>query len=194
MRGHEAHHILCVASVTGKITTNADIEPIVQATKWCVNKADNMIALPLWAHTLTWYVDMTTGDVRETTENGRRIPTVDGPPFKNLAQHDYDHGKYIEDVDANLEKIVDQVIMQGDAHKDSTKTLDAKLNGIIGNWEKTLKKSDTHKSWEDGMNGVKDWYKPFSMAASPSPRVFPLGSNRLAKKIKEIVDALAKVL
>ena len=54
-RAHEAHHIACVASVTKIITKSSDIRSIVHNTGWCVNDGDNVIALPMWAHTILWY-------------------------------------------------------------------------------------------------------------------------------------------
>src|SRR5262249_20895193 len=91
-RSHEAHHVACVAAVTGIITKNDGIAKVVENTKWCVNKPDNMIALPMWGHTFCWYVDLATGDMHQEKVGDKFVSTVDPPPFVNLTQHNYDHG------------------------------------------------------------------------------------------------------
>src|SRR5262245_23742466 len=54
----EAHHILCVAQVE-KVVVQAGqknaFTSIVDATQWCINAKPNMMALPLWGHTVKYY-------------------------------------------------------------------------------------------------------------------------------------------
>lgn len=189
-RGHEAHHIACVASVTGQITANLEIESIVKQTKWCVNKSENMIALPVWAHTVRWYVDLFTGEIQAEG-------AVGAPPFADLTQHDYDHDKYLKEVDGDLIKVAKKVKIAAEDHRDPTGNLASELDDVIDDRKSQLQKAGTHAAWHDGMkNRNGDWYKPFSMATSPTKRTFPCSGakDRMAKKISEVRDAFLKLM
>jgi hypothetical protein len=189
-RGHEAHHIASVASVTGKITANADIDKIVRKTKWCVNAAKNMIALPMWAHTLNWYFDLKSGDERSAK--------MGAPPFAGLAQHDYDHGLYLKEVDDSLAPIPKQVKMNAKAHEDPTGDLAAMLDSVIDTHKPQLcTGKNTHDSWCQAVkSGYANWYKAFSMVNGATPRTFPLaasGKDKMRKKFDEVRDAFLKL-
>src|SRR5262245_53019212 len=57
-RSYEAHHILCLAQVKKVIVKESeknDFTDIVDSTEWCINDKRNMIALPMWGHTIMWY-------------------------------------------------------------------------------------------------------------------------------------------
>ncbi|MET0594190.1 MAG: AHH domain-containing protein [Polyangiaceae bacterium] len=188
-RGHEAHHIACVASVTGQITTNAAIDAIVQQTKWCVNKAENMIALPVWGHTISWYVDLSSGDIKLEG-------AVAAPPFADLTQHDYDHDKYLDEVDGDLKNVTKQVKKAVKEHRDPTGNLAGALDGVINKRKPQMQKAGTHAAWLQGMKDREsEWYKPFSMSVSPEPRTFPCagGNDRMSQKIAEVRDAFLKL-
>lgn len=196
LRSHEAHHVACVASVTGTITVNQEIRPIVKNTEWCVNMPSNMIALPMWAHTISWYVDLEKEGLafHQTDHRGKKIPTVAAPPFRNRAQHDYDHDVYIEEVNADLRKIVNAVKRAAAAHKDPTGPLASQLNQVIQKRRKQLKKASTHAAWTAGMNNPHgEWYVAFSMATEPTPRTFPVKGNDMARKVAEVRDAFLKL-
>ncbi len=55
-KASEAHHIVSCAGVSSEIQARADIRTIVMATNYCVNNGDNLVALPRFAHTLSWLV------------------------------------------------------------------------------------------------------------------------------------------
>lgn len=196
-RSYEAHHIACVAAVTGIITVNPTIESIVWNTTWCVNDADNMIALPLWPHTIEWYFDLDKKSIAQKKARGARLePSVGAPPFKDLAHHDYDHGEYIEEVNTSLEKVVTEAqAAAAKDHKDKTGNLAGKLNGVIKKHKGKLKARGTHAAWEDGMNDPSgEWYEAFSMSElNPSVRAFPSPSNPLWEKMLEVAAAFAKL-
>jgi hypothetical protein len=205
-RAHEAHHIACVASVTKIVTKNRDIVDIVRNTKWCVNNSDNVIALPMWAHTIEWYCRLSTITplhpeiIEEKVSGIYSITTEAAPPFENLPQHDYDHAAYIDEVDAALEDLVDDV--KGvTGHKEQAEALASELNDLVSDMKGELEDrgkrvGGTHAAWNLGMNfRDSDWYLPFSMAKTSQveARTFPLkdlsGGTKLAAKIFEVAEA-----
>jgi hypothetical protein len=186
-RSHEAHHILCVAAVTGQLiaTDDASVTLVIENTKWCVNDAKNMIALPMWGHTFTWYVDLDTGKHRNP----------DAPAFKDLAQHNYDHGPYLEEVEKDLVRIADQLKKALKPHPEKpNSTLAAKLDAAITKRKKQLKKGGTHGAWAKGKKDRdSDWYEPFSMATNPSPLTFPFADNDLGQRLQALINAYLKL-
>lgn len=204
-RAPEAHHIACVASVTKIVTTNTEILDVVHNTGWCVNKKDNMIALPMWPLTIEWYCKLSIlsplrPEILEVTNGLYSMTPAAEPPFANLAQHDYDHAVYIEEVDMALEEVVDQV--QGvEGHKKQSETLVGALNGVVSRFQTALETrgqrvGGTHAAWNLGMNfRDSNWYLPFSMAddGNVDVREFPLkdmsGNSKLGEKILEVADA-----
>ncbi len=180
-RSHEAHHVACVASVTGVITANASIDPIVRSTVWCVNVASNMIALPLWPHSIQWYVMMATGTLE--------LDPV-APPFADVPQHDYDHGRYNKEVEDSLREIPGMAKKAAKKHKDPTGNLAGQLDAVVTKHRGELTGRSTHAAWLAGVAGDKDWYKAFSMSTSdPKERAFPLVglNNRMSRKIAAVV-------
>jgi A nuclease family of the HNH/ENDO VII superfamily with conserved AHH len=188
---HEAHHLICIASVTEFIGKNATIERIVEQTEWCVNAKKNMFGMPLWGHTIQWYV---------FDDKGR------APPFKNIPQHDYDHnstGGYIDEVDKKMQRIADTITEQAKkSHKAAVAELVTRLNNMSGSLLDTLKErgmrcDGTHEAWKKGAKQPKsDWYKPFSMAsdAIAERRTFPVENydSKVADKIERLRKALFK--
>jgi HNH/ENDO VII superfamily nuclease len=203
-RSYEAHHLLCVASVSkivaSKDDPEADIVEIVRQTNWCINHKDNLIALPMWGHTLRWYCSMVTGDIRQIAlADGTVAPASGPPPFQNLPQHNYDHDLYIDEVDRELVEIVDQVSQNKRAHYHRKKQLRDELNKLVRSSRGKLRKrgarcSGTHKAWQQGMNqNGSDWYMPFSMADDGEVRkqTFPIPGRKtgIMGKINEMVAA-----
>jgi hypothetical protein len=203
-RGPEAHHIACVASVTKIITTNTDIIDVVRNTGWCVNKKDNMIALPMWALTIEWYCKLCAISRHAeilTVANGQALMSpATKPPFQDRPQHDYDHAKYIEEVDKALISVVNKV--KGvTGHEKQAEELAAALNDVISDFQGYLKErgarvGGTHEAWNLGMNSRNsDWYLPFSMAddGDAEKREFPLpdvsDKSTMAEKILEVAEA-----
>jgi hypothetical protein len=200
-RAFEAHHLLCVASVTKIVAIDPDLNDVIKQTKWCINQKDNMIGLPMWAHTLRYYCNLIAGTVRTVAQDdGTKKSRMAPPPFQNLVQHDYDHGAYIDEVDAELAKIVKQMKKAVKAHEERKDELRDKLNKLIRSTRSTITRKGmrgggTHKCWEKGMNDPKsDWYLPFSMAsnAKAGKRTFPMGKNQLAKKILSLVEVFLR--
>ena len=161
------------------MTREASLELIVRATKWCVNDAENMIALPLWPHTFQWYVKFNkTGYLYRTT--------LDEPPFKNLAMHDYDHDQYNKDVSEALKSAVNKVKAKKKKHKEAVATLVSQLNAVVSKYRGTLTGRGTHRAWLAGLSGSSDWYKAFSLSkTSPTPKAFPASDNGLGEKLEE---------
>jgi hypothetical protein len=198
----QAHHILCVAAVTESITADDKIKSIVNNTKWCVNDKANMIALPMWPMTLQHYFALSKLASGSATLKGKPPP----PPFANLPQHDYDHGPFLKEVNAELKELAKQTKASKNTHKAESKTLKAKLNKLRTKFKTVLKTRGstrgagpgTHKSWLHALKKPdSNWYPPFSMAATAkvTPRTFPKwgGGDDLSERLKELQQAFAKL-
>jgi hypothetical protein len=144
---------------------------------------------------------MITGIVRMVeAEDGTRNSRMNPPPFQNLVQHDYDHDRYIDEVDAKLVKIAKRLKKSKKAHEEKPNELRDELNKLILSTRSSLQRKGTreggtHACWEKGMNSPKsNWYLPFSMAATPEVRkkVFPMKKNDLAKKILSLVEVFLR--
>lgn len=162
-QSYAPHHILCVASIATLLidATDKGVEGVVEATKWCVNKKVNMIALPLWGHTVKWYCNI--GAL--TIAGGQTNP----PPFEKLPQHDWDHtgkGAYIEELEGELRDLVKAVAKK--AHEAKPVDLAGTLDGMAGDFTTKLndrgqRQGGTHAAWQSGATN-KDWFLAFSMA------------------------------
>jgi hypothetical protein len=203
-RSYEAHHIVCVASASKILLQPEDPEKninlIVSQTQWCINKKPNMIALPMWAHSLRWYCSMITGEVRSVEEGGEQQSKMAAPPFKNLPQHDYDHARYIEEVDEALTLIVEKIQKSQAKHEVKVEAFKKRLNKVVDDHKRYLqdrgiRQNGTHEAWKAGLNGSSDWYEPFSMAKNGevTPRTFPTrGGAKMLEKIQAMVEAFWK--
>ena len=190
---YEAHHVLCVASVSEGIVAKTAIEGVVKETDWCINNKDNMIGLPLWGHSVKWYCDFALADAPQ-------IAGQAAPAFANLPQHDWDHnctGGYTHEINKALDGLAKQVESAG--HEVKPANLKSALNAQSGKWNATLKArgarlGGTHAAWALGSASPDSkWYLPFSMASDgcatgrPMPRRFDV---QLAKWIKRISEAI----
>lgn len=207
-RNFEAHHLLCVASVTehliGGDSGDSSILDIVQQTKWCINKESNMIALPLWGHTVKYYCDLETGGLTVAARIlGQEIDVP--PPFEDHPQHDYDHnskkGYKKNHVDKAMIKVAQRIEKQKDAHKAAVEDLKAVLDNLSDTFRQMLQtlgkqSGGTHDAWKNAPDDPKgDWYLPFSMALARNAekRVFPIaGGKGKAKKLYEKINRLAE--
>lgn len=151
--------MLCVASVTGLLSAKDTIRKSLEQTTWCINTGRNLIALPEFAHTITWY-----GNVARL----KITPNVAPPPFQNLPSHDYDHGPYQDEVEADLRGIADKVEKAG--HGFSPGNLKGDLNALSSKYKSQLRArglrvGGTHAAF---LSGIADpdglWFVPFSMA------------------------------
>ena len=187
---YQAHHLLCVASVTEFIGIKPEIEDIVKQTEWCINAQPNMVALPVWSVTVRHYCNLLI------------VGAPSAPPaFVNRPQHDYDHNSklgYLQEVDTRLRKLANQVEKKKDDHTIGVQTLLDGLNGLSAYFKGELNRrgsarsGGTHIAWEDAMgnNDSKTWYKPFSMAndGCEDERRFPgLNLNKAQQILKRII-------
>ncbi len=176
---YEAHHALCVSSVKACLAKKRGIMTIVKETRWCVNCATNMIALPLWGHTVRWYHKFDTS-----------------PPFRNRPQHDWDHNgsdSYREEVEKSLDNLAEQIAESQEVHDEKTKQIVGKLNSLARGYKAKLKargrrNRGTHRQFssERGKPSAarKNWYLPFSMAASATRKGYPAQNFRQLVKDK----------
>ena len=85
---YKAHHILCVGAVTDNVLGDSKIHDVIVQTDWCISNKENMIAMPLWGHTVKWYCSV-AADSKAGDDVFNQAAAV--PPFANLPQHDFDH-------------------------------------------------------------------------------------------------------
>ena len=197
MKKHEAHHLLCIASVTKFIGFKASITQVVEQTTWCINATTNMYPMPLWGHTIKHYCNLAAG--------GALRGMVPPPLFANTPQHDYDHnstGGYKDEVDKEMEAIANTIEEKAaESHEAAVAELKARLDGMSNTFRSTLvtrgstRCGGTHKAWEKGSEKPEsDWYLPFSMADDviAQKRTFPAPGfdSKVANKIKRLVNAL----
>lgn len=181
----EAHHILCVSCVMKELQTKVGIITVVRQAKWCINKGNNMIALPLWGHTVKWYCDPDESSTK-------------APPFADRPQHDFDHNKkdgYTHEVSIAVRKMANTIKAQGH-NADPDKIVKA-LNKASSDFRKKLRErgersEGTHEGWKKGTKGLPNWYMPFSMASAAEVRKFPVRNFNEEKKawIVRLKDAM----
>jgi hypothetical protein len=194
---YEAHHIACVSPVNEVLYGNAKLRGAVAQTKWCINKKSNMVAMPLWGHTVKWYCAI-------TAEGGEIDEDRKAPKFKNIPQHDYDHNckeGYTWEVEQKLKELAAE-IKEAD-HDLKGDDLAAELDAISDDFRSKLidkrgmRKGGTHKAWKLAQDDPDDetWCHPFSMASDKkvSSKGFPVRSfdSAVAKWIDRIAGAIA---
>ena len=170
-QSYAPHHIVCVASVGTLIiqATGKKVDGIVRKTVWCANTAENMIAMPLWGHTVKWYCNLK----EETLKSNSRS----APEFEDIPQHDWDHtgtGCYIQELEVKIIKLVKD--MKQAKHDATTSDLAGELNDLSDTFRDLLESrgkrgspKGTHEGWKKGKQSAKgnsDWYLSFSMAAT----------------------------
>ena len=206
MKRHEAHHLLCIASVTEFLGIKESIQKIVEQTTWCINANTNMLPMPLWGHTIKWYCNLAA--------SGAFIANPPAPPFQNIPQHDYNHnskGGYTSEVSEEMKELARSVEEQAEEnHEAPGENLKGRLDGLSERFRTTLRtrgstrSGGTHNAWQMGLKDAQSaaglttskWYMPFSMAADGAveERSFPAPGfdSKVASKIKRLVAALGK--
>jgi hypothetical protein len=196
--GYEAHHILCISSVTTNVIGAKGIKPILEVTKWCINAKRNMVPLPLWGHYVRWYCKITA----EEYVLKKRVPA---PPFSNWPAHDFDHNcnnGYTQEADKECESIADAAKDAAKEHDISEADLKAALDSASSDFRGRLRTrgkrgGGTHASWRSGIGSTgNDWCKAFSMAdnAFVNGKSFPMRefdaqTEKLMKAIQKAVKA-----
>ena len=203
-KGYEAHHLICVASVTQFIAKSANILSVVKQTKWCVNDEPNMYAMPLWGHTIKYYVDLETAGI---SLGDRFKKPTSGPTFQNIPMHDYDHnskkGYKKNHVDKSMKKLAKRVEKKKEEdHQAAVDDLKSVLDSLSSAFRSLLQGNGmrvggTHAAWQKGSKEPNsDWYLPFSMAskANAEVRTFPSPGfgGKAAAKIQRLVAAFGK--
>jgi A nuclease family of the HNH/ENDO VII superfamily with conserved AHH len=192
---YQAHHVLCVASVTQYLSADTDITPIVEQTAWCINKKDNMLAMPTYM-----------GTVYRLFAAWALLPGASGkPPFADIPVHGYDHNSkegYKNEIDTEMKAMANRAKKSKAKHEETSATLLGELNTYQGRMKPALKKrgergAGTYDEWIKVYSGEKapdsDWYVPFSMANKGciDPRTFPLArAKAIQDRVKQLVAAL----
>jgi len=213
-KSYEAHHILCVSEVKKGIvkkTENTDLEDIVGDTKWCINTKNNMVALPMWGHTIMWYSNNFSG-IAAGNHSGlfqSLSARLIRPPFKDWPQHNYGHTgrtpdtSYNKEIESELAKVLEGVEEAKEEHRNAAiEALQGKLNSLSKKMRGQLKQrgtrgfGGTHRAWQTGLqNPTSNWYEPFSMAQTPTPMTFPASNNddTMAGKLIRLAQAFWKL-
>lgn len=192
---YEAHHVVCVAPVAQEIVSKKSIESVIAQTQWCINNKDNMIAMPLWGHTVKWYCDI-------SADGGDFAATISVPPFANIPQHDWDHNcndGYTWEVVEAAKKVAKKIEQAG--HEIKTQDIAAALNSLSSKFKNILlavrgtRKGGTHAAWLMALDDPdSDWCQPFSMASTVAltRKGFPVRKfdESVAKWIERIAEAI----
>jgi hypothetical protein len=204
---YEAHHVLCVSSVASELFGYAKMQPILRKTDWCINKPENMLAMPLWGHTIKWYCTIRKSGTY-------KLEDVEAPPFANIPQHNLGHNggaSYRIEINEACGALRDDASEAG--HEMTGATLAKRLDSLSGKWRKELietrgkrrgggaRAKGTHAAWRaaskrmsEGKTPAADWFLPFSMAADAEEDEVPPPSYDFDEKFSDWVDKLAKAL
>lgn len=170
-RSFEAHHALpvaCISEVIQAWDEKANTSPsVISGTKWCINTKDNMIAMPMWGHTIMWYTDCFSAVSEEvlaeivsknessvgnkalsklSAEAKKQLSSMlsdagdTAPPFKDLPQHNYSHTGRSADTGYNQEIIqkLERIALNIEAAQEAHET--DKIDSIKGKLESLSKK------------------------------------------------------
>jgi hypothetical protein len=213
-KSYEAHHLLCVSEVKKAVVKKAkdtDLESIVKETHWCINAKTNMLAMPMWGHTIMWYCN-DFSNVSSDNEAGLFQALGDRlirPPFKDWPQHNYGHSgaepetSYNKEVEAEMAQVLEGVEEAKEEHENKAiDALQGKLNSLSKKMRAKLKSrgtrgfGGTHLAWQTGLqNPASSWYEPFSMAQKPTPMTFPASNtgDGMARKLTRLAEAFWKL-
>jgi len=191
----QAHHIVCCSSAQKLLSAAEEVKRIVEDTQWCVNKKPNIKPMPLWGNTLKYYC--TISSVQWLL---KEIPS-EGPPFKNIPQHDSDHPRYTTEVNKDIGKIEKALRKLEKRCTLTTEKIASRLDKLTVKWKKRLTSrgrrsgGGTHQAWKAGRTNAK-WYLPFSMTAAglATIRTFPLAGSedKLEKKLAKMMQAVKR--
>jgi hypothetical protein len=204
---YEAHHVLCVSAVASEIFGHAKMQPILRKTDWCINKPENMLAMPLWGHTIKWYCT-----IRKS--GSYKFEDMDAPPFANIPQHNIGHNggnSYRTEIEIECAKLRTDATQKG--HELTGETLAKRLDQLSGRWREKLidvrgkrrgggaRADGTHAAWRAASNSVSkgktpadDWFLPFSMAKNTKVNEVPPPTYDFDEKFSTWVDKLAKAM
>jgi hypothetical protein len=190
---YEAHHLLCVSSVSTTLVENDNIDSIIRETEWCINNKDNMFGMPLWGHTVKYYcgIGSAAADIEPAA-----------PPFANIPQHDWDHNSalgYTQEVTKAMKGLAGKI--EKSEHDFKGNALQGKLNTIAQRYMTILKNrgssrnGGTHNAW---LQGRKDpdlrWYEPFSMASTGNLTAKGFPVRDFNEKVIAWIDRLASAI
>lgn len=188
---HQAHHVLCVASVTQYISTGVKIE-VVKQTDWCINTEENMLAMPTWKTLMEYYA-------RQLRQSDLAVE----PEFKDIPLHTYNHNSkngYKWEIDTEMQSIAKKANKATAKHKVSSENLKKDLDSYRDDMQDILvdrgeREDGSHIEWLRGYAGRPSakWYLPFSMADDDNvePRSFPLKRSKASmEKVFKLVKNL----
>lgn len=189
---YEAHHVMCVAPVSSEIIAKDSIDGVVKATVWCINNKDNMLAMPLWGHTVMWYCAITAagGDIKTDS-----VP----PAFANVPQHDWDHNckeGYTWEVEQDAKSLAKELEEMG--HEAKPENLAGALNALSSKFVGILatrgaREGGTHKSFTEGGTG-ENWCHPFSMASDGKVTSKGYPVRNFDERVKKWIERIAKAI
>lgn len=189
---YEAHHIVCVAPVSTEIIAKPSIDGVIKATKWCINNKNNMMAMPLWGHTVMWYCKITAA-------GGKLDADTPAPPFANIPQHDWDHNcrdGYTDEVVAACKDLAAEIADED--HEVEPEDIKGALDDLSADFKSKLlargsREGGTHKQMIEGGTAA-NWCHPFSMASNGkvTDKGYPVRQfdDRVAKWVERIKNAI----
>ncbi|WP_341675042.1 hypothetical protein [Niveibacterium sp. SC-1] len=187
----EAHHVVCVSPVSSEIIAKPKIDGIIRGTTWCINNKENMLAMPLWGHSVMWYCKITVA--------GGKLDASSAPPFADIPQHDWDHNcrdGYTDEVVAACKDLAAEIESEG--HNVEPDDIKGALDELSSDFKSKLKsrgarEGGTHKQFVEGGTSAR-WGHPFSMATDGkvTSKGYPVKvfDERVARWIERIKNAI----
>ena len=196
---YEAHHIACVSPVSAFVAGDSELKDVVHQSKWCINKESNMLAMPLFGHTVKWYCTIMAASDKVQIDASAQVP-----PFKDIPQHNFDHngpGRYTSEVEDAVKKLAEKCKKANKEHKLAPGDLAALMDRVSKGFKTMLdkrghRKGGTHAAWGLAQQATPDsqWSQPFSMAsdAQVSKIGFPVRTfnQSVAKWVARIAKAM----
>jgi hypothetical protein len=173
---YEAHHLLCVGSVTDHILGDAKIRSIIEQTTWCINGEINMKAMPLWGHTIQHYCDLE--DVKYTYKvkdsrvgpwaqvieptQVRFLENAAKPDFADIPMHNFGHNSkkgYKYEVDVRLQNVAGKIARAQKNHEEKIEELKERLDTLSQQFKKKLEERGIRKVGTHGARGTHEGWQ-----------------------------------
>lgn len=175
-RHFEAHHALSIGPVSAIMFGEdaKDIREIVENTVWCINSTENMLAMPMMAHTVHWY---------------SILKNEGPPPFANIPQHDWEHEPYLHEIEKKLKALIKAVKDKIKPHKVAPTNIESDMKALTAKYKNLLqnvrgrRKLGTHSAYH--ATNKDSVCHPFSMASTAVVKAKVLPAKKLTSSIED---------
>lgn len=173
----QSHHLVCISATGCRQGSTPDttqkLEKALYITEWNINKAPNMLGMPMKLQYIEVY-----GDAESLPAKAQKAAFAAAKP-KNIPAHNVDHngkGSYTNEVKDYLQvNVWNKFKPKGGDHKTDAKWLADELEDASKEFQRRLledrgiRKDGTVAAWRNRFND-DDWAEPFSMADPANQR------------------------